>query len=177
MSRMFVALVLALALALPSASFAAAPRGTANSGPDAQSARQFVQNFYDWYVKAGQRMDVALQEEPGWFSSKILAGLRDDLAAQAKDPDDVVGIDFDPFLNAQETYDPYTTCKVTAAGLGFRIEVSHQGACADGKDLGVIAAVEKRKGKWVFTDFYYPGQGDLFSALAQAKKEREKAVK
>lgn len=143
------------------------------------SARKFVQDFYVWYQQE-QKKDhqqalstVAFETRPQWFSAAIVEGLREDDAAAAKSPDEVVGLDFDPFTNSQEDCGPYTTGKVVSAGKTYRVEVFGSCPGTGSRQPDVIAAVEKIKGSWVFVDFYYPGHDDLFSVLKELKKERE----
>ena len=150
---------------------------------ESHSAQEFVQDFYTWYmqdINSDRNMSLvefALKMKPQFFSEKIVKGLTEDIEAQSKSPDYVVGIDFDPFLNGQDTCEPYRTGKVTFVGHAYRVEVFGQGSCEHRKQPDVIPAVERRNGSWVFVDFYYPGDGDLFSALRLAKKEREKTKK
>jgi hypothetical protein len=146
---------------------------------DSTSARKFVQDFYTWYMQVENEdhdlspTEFALKMKPRLFSDAIIKGLQKDIAVQAKSPDYIVGIDFDPFLNAQDTCEPYNTGKVTVAGNSYHVEVYGQGSCEHRKQPDVVAAVEKQNGSWVFVDFYYPGQGDLLSALKVAKKSRQ----
>lgn len=178
MNKLLVALGLVVGTML-------APMGAGADGPssESQSAQKFVQDFYTWYLQEEKKdhdmalSDVALKMKPKWFSDAIIQGLKEDDEAQAKSPDDIVGLDFDPFLNAQDICEPYKTGKVTAAGTTYRVEIF--GTCPEpgSKQPDVIAAVEKRDGGWVFVDFYYPEQGDLFSVLEALKKERENTGK
>lgn len=149
------------------------------AGSDADSAKKFVQEFYAWYLreeKKDHKEDLstfAFKTKPQWFSDALIRGLKEDEAAQARDPGEVVGLDFDPFLNAQDVCEPYKTGQVAAEGARYRVEIF--GSCPEpgSTQPDVIAAVEKRNGAWVFVDFYYPGNGDLFSVLAGLKKERD----
>lgn len=168
-------LLVVCALAAPS--YAGAER----EGESPQAAHAFVQGFYDWYVQQSQRhkdmssVELALKDKPGLFSDAILRGLHEDLEASAKSPDEVVGLDFDPFLNSQEVCAPYKVGKITKVKGGYRVEVS--GSCPkDCDDSGqpdVIAEAKTLKGKWVFTDFIYPGNADLFTVLSALKDERQ----
>lgn len=150
---------------------------------ESQAAQAFVQDFYTWYLQEAKKdhdmdlSDFAIKARPGSFSAAMLKGLKEDEAAQAKTPDEVVGLDFDPFLNAQDICEPYKTGQVTPAGTTFKVEIF--GACPEpnSKQPDVIAVVEKQKGAWVFVNFAYPGNGDLFSVLAELKKERENPAK
>src|SRR5690348_509159 len=159
----------------------AAPVHAANpgTGTDGDAAKKFVQDFYTWYLqeeKKDRKEDLstfAFRTKPQWFSKEIVRGLKEDEAAAEKSPGEIVGLDFDPFLNAQDVCEPYKTGAVTADGNSYRVEIF--GSCPEpnSKQPDVIAAVEKRNGAWVFVDFLYPGNGDLFSVLQELKKERE----
>lgn len=151
-------------------------------GASPQNAHAFVQGFYDWYAKQSQQdnnlsgVELALKDRPEAFSAEIVRGLREDLAASAKSPDEVVGLDFDPFLNAQEVCAPYKVGKLAKVKGGYRVEVT--GSCPkDGSDSDqpdVIAEVKTLNGKWIFVDFIYPGNGDLLIVLKSLKEKRQK---
>ena len=150
----------------------------------AQSAKVFVQGFYDWYTGEMQKNEEGPVPDPlkskRWpFSTAIVAALRADEEAQAKSPDDVVGIDFDPYLNAQDTCFPYKTGKVTANGNQYRVEVFDSNCSDPHPEIPtVIAVVEKSGASWRFVNFIYPGEpgqadSDLLSTLKALKEERE----
>ncbi|MGE5624758.1 MAG: hypothetical protein ACM3ZT_04340 [Bacillota bacterium] len=158
---------------------------------ESEAVHDFVQGFYDWYVGLAQKesnqeppYEAALKSTRWPMSQEIVAALNADMAAQAKTPDDVVGIDFDPFLNAQDECFPYKAGKVTQTGSRYQVTVidSH---CSDPHPEWptVIAVVEERKGTWTFVNFLYPGdtqgaaQTDLLTVLQDLKKEREQNPK
>src|SRR5215212_4808372 len=72
------------------------------------SPRQFVQDFYSWYVPIAMKdhkvpaFVVAIKEKPSLFSPQLLKALQNDADAQAKASGEIVGIDWDPFLNTQD---------------------------------------------------------------------------
>ncbi len=75
------------------------------------NARNFVKNFYDWYVPLYNNFDsrqakndensppmrVAIYRHASLFSPALLKALREDDNAQRR-AKEIVGIDFDPFL-------------------------------------------------------------------------------
>src|SRR6267142_4096168 len=93
------------------------------------SVRTFVQDFYAWYVRKADaggpeaNSDVALKLKPSSFSPLLVEALKEDFAAQAQSPDDVVGLDFDPFLNAQDICEHYKLGKITRVGKEYRVEI------------------------------------------------------
>lgn len=166
-----------IALATPTA--ASAPAKDAKT----PSAQVFVQGFYDWYVGQAKQsnpnlIDAALAGKRWPMSEAIQTALKADEVAQAKTPDDIVGIDFDPFLAAQDECWPYKTGKVTEMAGKTHVEVfGHCGKMHP--DLpDVIAELEQHDGKWVFVNFIYPGDpgqpdGDLLKTLKELQDERD----
>ena len=150
--------------------------------PDAtlQAVHDFVQGFYDWYVALvqhaarGNPIESALNDKRPLFSDAIVTALQADMDAQAKSPDDIVGIDFDPFLAAQDECWPYKVGRVKQTGGSYQAEVF--GSCSNPhpEEPDVIVEVEKLNGTWVFVNFLYPGNTDLLSELRTLKEEREK---
>lgn len=172
-------------------SFAAQAAGPATAShrgpalvPRTESAEEFVQGFYDWYTgelqnEDNQAPDDALKSKRWPMSAAIVTALKADEDAQAKSPDDVVGIDFDPYLNAQDTCFPYKTGKVTEAGGFYRVPVFDSN-CDDPhpERPTVIAVVQKHGASWEFVNFVYPGyagdaDSDLLSVLKALKESRE----
>lgn len=157
------------------------PAGMAADTPSATmaAAQDFTQKFYDWYVKQDAQddndsaEDIALKTKPRYFDAGLMKALKEDLAAAAKSPDEIVGLDFDPIMNTQDTCGPYKTGKVTQEGDTYRVEVF--GTCTPEKpgQPDVIPALTQVQGAWIFVNFYYPGNGDLLTVLQDLKKERE----
>jgi hypothetical protein len=154
-----------------------APIASSRRAPasDSSSAKIFVQDLYNMYAKTVVGSDLSVAEyanekKPNLFSNAIKNGLKADEAAQVKYPDYIMDLEFDPFLNAQDTCEPYKTGKVTVVGKIYRVEVYGYG-CDNHSALYVIAAIEKQEDSWISVDFIYSGRGDFFSALEAAKKE------
>jgi hypothetical protein len=82
---------------------------TATAQPQATQSSQaiaFVQSFYDWYLpivnddKLHEAADnIAIKRRPELFDQTLLRTLQNDAAAQAKSPEYLVGLDYDPFVN------------------------------------------------------------------------------
>src|SRR5215472_17015290 len=78
--------------------------------PALASAATFVKGFYAWYVpkaEKGTGLEVATEDSAKLFDPVLLHALSEDSAAQAKDSTEVVGLDGDPFLNAQDFCQQY----------------------------------------------------------------------
>ena len=145
---------------------------------DGASVRKFVQGFYDWYVPRALKGDaetLALKTKPALFSPEIRKGLEEDRRAAEKNPDEIVGLDFDPFLNSQDLADTYTVKKVEQKGSRWFASVyGHYKGQKEDSAASVVAQVEKTKTGWRFTNFLYGKDDDLLKTLKQLKKDREK---
>lgn len=150
-----------------------------------KSCKQYVQDFYDWYLKICTGVHEA-KDDPTvkvfknskfTFSSELQRELKDDHDFAAKFPGEIVGLDFDPFFNGQDMGSKYTVAKVSKAGAKYHAEVF---ATFNGKKNSkpdVIPELTFEKGHWVFVNFLYPGasikeNGDLLSVLKKLKKDR-----
>ena len=84
-----------------------------------KSCREFVSSFYDWYmqkavaVPGAAASDMALEYRPYVFARDLFLQLREDSEAQRKAGGELVGLDFDPFLNTQDRGERYVVEKVT----------------------------------------------------------------
>lgn len=160
---------------------------------DKESARVFVQKFYDWYTAlynaaTPEKTDVvpaesvALTKKAEWFDAPLRQAIIDDRKAMAKVSDEIVGFDADPFLNAQDTGFTYLTGNVKQTGDKFYVDV-HSDLAGKSRtdilaaDIAVIAEVTKVNGQWKFINFIYPskhGQENLLDILKGLHKERIK---
>lgn len=173
------AVVLVCGLLL-SAGTSGALQGQTQKQPDEQqSCRKAAQKFYDWYVpkvlqnKADRAPDTILKYDRSAFSARLFRGLAEDSAAQAKS-EDLVGLDFDPFLGGQDTCQPYSLGKVTLTGNICLVEVRGS-SCGKNAKPDVVPELSLTNGHWVFINFYYPQLGkreNLLSTLVRLRKER-----
>jgi hypothetical protein len=177
-SRYVIALAICLAI-LPCA-------GRAGVKPTEASCRAFVQGFYDWYLKATQNksFDVAIKSRKSSFSPVLVAELRADLEASSKEPNEIVGLDFDPVLNSQDPAEKYVAKKVTRTKNTFRVEVFGKGVGGDDRLPAVVPMLEYRRDHWVFTNFIYPGGPghktddhlSILKELRDARKAKKKTL-
>jgi hypothetical protein len=152
-----------------------------NNGKTAEAVAGFVQEFYSWYLPEA----LKTQEEPVWnvalkykrsaFSPALFRGLKDDSEAQAKASGEIVGLDFDPFLNTQDACDRYEVGTVTPQEAGYRVDIY---AVCSGKRSSkpdVVAELERLDGSLVFVNFRYPAVGrDLLGILRTLREGRQK---
>ena len=147
------------------------------------SCQKFVQDFYDWYLPRartakGTPDDLVLKEKPTFLSRELFKALKEDSDAQAKDKSgDIVGLDFDPFLNSQD--DSFQKCAAGNAviqGTSCRVDVS----CNFPKQKAespVTPELTFTGGHWVFVNFHYSVDGkayDLLKMLKDLREERQK---
>jgi hypothetical protein len=158
----------ALLLAQPTVASAS----TCDTG--ATSAKAFASTFYSWYFSnvAAKSLpwSTALKDVPQSFKPGLLTSLSDDAAAQAA-ADEIVGLDFDPFLNAQDPADSYSIGAATEQNGQCLIQVlgkigSHP------PTVNLTAVVVGTPGHWQFQNFRYGNAGDLLTILNRLKAER-----
>jgi hypothetical protein len=117
---------------------------------------------------------AALKTKAEMFAPDLRRALLEDWRASEKNADEIVGLDFDPFLNSQDPYTKYSAEKVEKKGNSWLVSVF--GSSKEGKSprADVIAKVEKTKSKygWRFTNFIYDSGENLLGILKQFKKER-----
>ncbi|HVM42010.1 MAG TPA: hypothetical protein VMT77_00805 [Gemmatimonadales bacterium] len=133
----------------------------------AQAAAAFVQSFYGWYKQVGERYEDAVADSPGWFAPALVAAMRLDNAASRANPSEVVGLDWDPFLDTQDPCDPYQVTGTSRRGDTVLAAVN--GMCNDRPpqvEPDVIAEVRFVGRRWVFVDFRHVGNpGSLVQDL------------
>ena len=144
-------------------------------------ASDFVQKFYDWYVPIAHKegddpsSDRAIAKRGAVFDPPLLRALMDDAEAQRKSSDDIVGLDFDPFLNAQDFDDKYVVGGVTEKDGVYLVSVYgvRNGKRAAKPD--VVAELKAAKGSFQFTNFRYGPDGDLLGILKLLSDQRAHA--
>jgi len=146
--------------------------------PTDQSCRSFVQGFYNWYLpharQAATTYPTALKTKAQLFSPTLLQALKQDYAASQANPNEVVGLDFDPFLNSQ---DPSTSFSVTKAKVqGTKCTTEVHGITDGVNNEEVHPELSFVNGNWQFTNFRYEQGSDLLSMLKSLKAERQKAA-
>jgi hypothetical protein len=152
-----------LTLTPTSASAAGASAAGAAAYASEFGARAFVQGFYDWYSgrmlaasksKSGKGFDFhdGLRAKPDSFSPELKRLLEEDYAASSKCPSEVVGLDWDPFLETQDTPGSYAISKVEKTAQGFRVSIDDKKARRSDNPVAQ-ADVAFVGGHWTFVDF------------------------
>jgi hypothetical protein len=158
------------------------------SSRDIRSCRAFVQEFYDWYMRLPENTmatndqrpadEIALKQRKSIFSVELSRRLQEDYDAANKAPGELVGLDFDPFLNSQDPDQGYVVGGVRLQGGSYRADVY---GLADGKKRekpAVVAELVFENGRWLFLNFHYPNCKDtkncnLLSILKQLERQRQ----
>lgn len=160
-------------------------RAQDKSPENSQAAcRSFVQDFYNWYVQKTRKAEAdqeggfaaALKDKKSAFSEDLFRQLKEDSEAQSKVEDEIVGLDFDPFFNAQDIGDRYVVGKITPKGDRYRVEVYGMWSGKKNPKPDVTPEVMFKDGRWLFVNFIY-GEGpdeNLLSVLKMLREERQK---
>jgi hypothetical protein len=154
-----------------------------------KSCLEFVHGFYDWYfdrineekgrATAGPNSYEVLTLKPQVLAPELRQMLKEDVEATSKNRDEIVGLDFDPFINAQDWEGKYWVNSVNVKDGTCRASV--WGMDADKKRDIVHPQLKITNGNWIFVDFFYPettGRADasLMGILTDLRDERERTT-
>ena len=140
-------------------------------------AQAFVRAFYVWYLPAagtGEGLKRAVTDSAALFAPDLVRALEADGEAQAKNPNEVVGLDGDPFLDAQDFCERYEVGTARRDGLDILVDV-YARCSGDTTSAPRIAARVRRNGQgWTFLNFQYPQRGsDLLKDLDELRRQRD----
>lgn len=147
------------------------------------SARAFTQDFYHWYLPLAAKetrfpaYEIAIKKRPASFTPDLLKALQEDAEAQAKISDDIVGLDFDPFLYSQDSPKHLVVTQVNRKDDGFWVYLRHSKTAKGNSKPDVIAVVIQSNGQWCFSNFRFPDGGDLLDTLRLLKQGRQRPPK
>lgn len=155
---------------------------------DKTTAKAFVQGFYDWYVPLYNKFvpgkpnqipseKLALTRKKDCFDTKLFNALYGYYNTPTpKGAEDVLGIDMDPFLAAQDNGASYTVTQVKSKGNNFLLSITtepdYQPKGAKSKaNSPVIVEVTKVNGHWKLTDLWYDNGTDIFDLITAYNKD------
>jgi hypothetical protein len=155
-------------------------RASPSNDTDTGAVQDFVQEFYSWYVpvahnsRSGRSSDLALKTRPSAFDPSLARQLKEDSDAQEKVQGDIVGLDFDPFLGAQDPCERYEVVNVDKKEENYLVGVRGAGGCEKHDEVDVIAEVASRNGALSFVNFHYPhlDKSDLLTILKKLRDDR-----
>jgi len=137
-----------------------------------------VRSFYASYapraIASGlAATDSIIVERPALFAPPLLAALGRDAAERSRATGEIAGLDFEPFLAAQDPCDRYEVggaARAAAAAPGASVRVSVYAVCggARGDQPAVVAEMGPgAQGSWAFVNFHYgpPVDDDLLALL------------
>jgi hypothetical protein len=150
-----------------------------------QSCKTFVRGFYDWYTAYSKKHDTerssdsALKLRANYFAPALTKQLREDSAAQDKVSGEIVGLDFDPFLNTNgDPYDKYVVGEVTVKGANYFVNVYGSNKNKRSAKPEIVPELALNNGRWVFTNFHYgnasAGNENLIQILKELRVTRAK---
>ena len=157
------------------ATAALANASAVHAQPDMRAARKFVVQFYNWYPYLASEdgptpaWRCAVRKRANIFSDRLNYLLDRDFSEQDK-CDDLIGLDFDPFLNTQDPAPHYEVgrIKFTRNGTYFADVYGIQAGIRRSKP-DVDAVFRKKNAQWQFIDFFYQNGGKLSVMLSSSK--------
>jgi hypothetical protein len=121
-----------------------------------------VQQFYNWYLSrvelhlksrlAGPPSKDVLRFRPQVLSAELAQSLKEDIEAQAR-AHELVGLDFDPFLNSQDASSKYEVASVRMRNSRCKAVVN--GIEGGKKQEQVVPELTASGATWVFVNFHY----------------------
>ena len=144
---------------------------------DLSEAQAFVREFYAWYLPAagtGAGLKQAIVDSAMLFVPDLVRAIEADGEAQARNADEVVGLDGDPFLDAQDFCERYDVGDARRDGADILVDV-YARCSGDTTSTPRIAARVRRNGPgWTFVNFHYPQRSsDLRKDLDELRRARD----
>ena len=153
--------------------------GIAQEPRPEDSVLNFAQSFYIWYVpivtkdNKGPAFEIAIKQKSGFFSPQLLKALQEDATAQAKAVGEIVGLDFDPFLNTQDPSGQFVLGPVLKKDDGYWVYFYSSKSTQKRGKPNVIAVVSQSEGHWFFSNFRFTSGGNLLNTLNALRIERQ----
>ena len=152
---------------------------TQTSGATEDSCRKFVQQFYDWYLPQAKKQhspspgDIVVKYKSQSFSRELRMRLKEDSDAQARSRD-LVGLDFDPFLNTQDPgFERCTVGKIVRKTASYWAEVTCVFPGANAEKSKIMPELVLNEGRWLFVNFHYREGAKAYDLLTMLKALRE----
>jgi ABC-type transporter MlaC component len=150
---------------LTAAVFALAFAAAAPAGP-----AEVVKEVYSRHFAHEQRFDRSLEKVRDHFAPTLLALLDADARAAAAAPGEIVGLDFDPLVFAQQEADGWSTGAAAIDGATARVPVELR---TGAERVRLTVHLANAGGRWRISDLDY-GETTLAKALRQLAAERQR---
>ncbi|MBF0493170.1 MAG: DUF3828 domain-containing protein [Deltaproteobacteria bacterium] len=149
---------------------------------DTHEALQFVKDFYQIYhfpSKNPLPYQTVFNKKKNVLAPELRKALEEDMQAQSKVSGEIVGLDFDPFLNGQDPAENYQAGQVKLKGRTFWVEMFEVRNGKKSSKPSFWVETEMQNGSWRISNFHYvtdiPENENLFSILEVLKKDRQKS--
>lgn len=142
------------------------------------AVRKVVQSFYIWYAPIarqdhkGPAFLIALKQKPHLFSPELSQALFADARAQSIAKGEIVGINWDPFLNTQDPCSHYKIGEVKLNGGTFSVTIYASEPGDNALQAVVVAELMYSNSQWVFFNFRFNDGSDLLGILNSLEKDR-----
>jgi len=126
-----------------------------------KSGQSFVKSFYDWYparafTTSRGWLKSSLRDRPSCFAPELLSTFKEFQKATPNSQAEIDNLDFDPFLNAQDTADSYEVENFTRKRDTLFAEVYSVSSGKKNKGPDVVPELIFRNGNRLFINFHYP---------------------
>jgi len=146
----------------------AAAQGCGAARPASPDAGAVVTALYQDHFAHEQRWDRTYERQRALFAPALATLLEADGRAAAANPDEVVGLDFDPLTDAQEEMTAFEVGPATRDGADTIVPVVLRLAAQRSE---VRVRLAQSGGQWRVTNLHYP-HGDLVSLLHRLAADR-----
>lgn len=126
-----------------------------------KSCKEVVQEFYAWYVPRAlnedevSASDIAIKQKSILFSTDLLKALTEDADERSKAKGEIVGLDFDPFLNTQDPSKNYMVGDITQKGNRCWVNIYGVWSGKRRASPDVVPELALINNKWQFVNFHY----------------------
>ena len=152
-----------LSLAAALLALTAAPACTAADAAQQSGPAAVVTRLYRYHFAQKQNWDVTYRRQRALFAPRLAAMIDADNRASAANPDEIVGLDFDPLTNAQDEMTGFEVAPATREGSDALVRVVVKQGDAR---TNLRVRLARSGGSWRITNIHYP-EGNLVSILRE----------
>ena len=138
--------------------------------PEQRDAASVVRRLYADHFAHDQRWPQTYERQRALFAPELAALLEADMRAAAANPDEIVGLDFDPLTDAQDDRERYEVGAAVRERGGVVVRVRFRD---EGENSAVRVRLAPSGGAWRITTLLYEN-GDLVSILRRLAADRRR---